>query len=167
MNKELFDNFDISTPEFSLNHLKTYARVVSVYDGDTIKCIIPIFDHFFKFHVRLMGIDTCEIKSKQHDNKDLAVSARNRLIHLITHGASDTTPLDSKHDIEHFLNQNTFLVWLHCLEFDKYGRVLANIYSDPESTVNFSDILVQEHLAYYYDGGTKLTESQQIDALDI
>jgi len=65
----------------------------------------------------------------------------------------------SRKQIIDLFNNNISIVWIECLEFDKYGRLLANVFFD--KTKNIADILVSEKLAYRYDGGTKLTEEQQ------
>ncbi len=162
MNKEAFRQYGGSTPYFSLKDTKTYARVTSVYDGDTIHVVIPIFNTFYKFPVRLSGIDTCEIKSKNAENKEKALRARNRLFELVTNKPLDAS-LKTKKDLDKYLESDVFLLWLHCLEFDKYGRLLANVYKSAEdSTTSFSDMLINEKLAYSYDGGTKLTEDDQL-----
>jgi endonuclease YncB( thermonuclease family) len=44
---------------------------------------------------------------------------------------------------------------------DKYGRLLVDVFATPASTTSFSTILVQDKLAYKYEGDTKLTEEQQ------
>ena len=157
-----------STPFFSLNGKKMYCRVVNVYDGDTITVVLNIFDGFYKFSVRLNGIDTCEIKSKNEKNKEFACFARSRLISLITDkDTSETSLLKDRRMINNFLNKNVYCVWIECLDFDKYGRLLANIYKNENtsSCESFSSILLKEKLAYTYTGETKLTEEEQLDTL--
>lgn len=164
MDKELFKQYGGATPEFSLNDTRTFARVVSVYDGDTITAVIPILGAFFKFKVRLHGIDTCEIKSKNQAAKDMAVKARNRVIELVTGLAVDAT-LKTKKDIEKMLDADVHLVWLHCLEMDKYGRVLAHVYPSSNRVKSISEVLLDEKLAYAYSGETKKTEQEQVEYL--
>jgi endonuclease YncB( thermonuclease family) len=53
------------------------------------------------------------------------------------------------------LTNNVYLVWLKCHKFDKYGRVLADIYRSSEHGVSFSQILLAEGLAKEYHGGKK------------
>jgi endonuclease YncB( thermonuclease family) len=48
---------------------------------------------------------------------------------------------------------------------DKYGRVLAKVYTSPNDTDSFSDVLVKESLAYAYYGETKLSEKEQVDVM--
>lgn len=151
-----------STPEFSMNNIKTPARVVSVYDGDTLTVVLPVLSSFFKFNVRMLGIDTCEIKSKAPKNKELAYRARNRLFHLITGRIIDESW--KRKQVDEFLEANVYLVNMHCLEFDKYGRLLAFVYptSPADPAMSFSDTLLRERLAYAYQGDTKLTEEDQV-----
>jgi endonuclease YncB( thermonuclease family) len=151
--------YNRDTPMFSLNGIKTYARVVDIIDGDTINCIIPFFDNkYFKFNIRLSGIDTCEMKSKNDENKKLAIAARDLLFELITNKKLYQL---SKKEISNILNEDLYLVWVECLNFDKFGRVLANV-SKNETAQSFSDILVNKKLAYQYHGEKKLTEEEQL-----
>ena len=62
------------------------------------------------------------------------------------------------------LNENVFVVYLKCLDFDKYGRLLAEIYT--HSDVSFSQHLLDNKLAYKYTGQTKLTETEQLDVME-
>lgn len=167
--KAKFASFGIDTPEFTFAGLGTWARVVSVYDGDTVTIVFPIAGHgdcMNKFSARLHGIDTCEMKSKEAANRALAIRARNRLIELIT---GRDVPGDSnlaKKDIVKMLGEQVHLVWIECMEFDKYGRVLLRMYAGPEKKdKSFSDILIDEKLAYPYYGETKLTEHEQSQCL--
>jgi endonuclease YncB( thermonuclease family) len=164
MSKEDFRQFGGSTPELSISGLKTYGRLVDIYDGDTIKVILPTFGSYYKFSVRLNGIDTCEIRSKDKVLQDTAIKARDRLFELVTNSKVNT-----KNDIKKILEADVYLVWVECDDKDKYGRVLANIYKDKETetTKSFSAILLEEKLAYKYEGKTKLTEDDIKKELNI
>jgi len=158
MNKEDFILYGGNTPELSISGINTYGRVVDVYDGDTLKIVLPVYNSYYKFTIRLSGIDTCEIKSKNIELKNYGIKARNRILKLITNiDANDTT---TKNDIKTILDINVYLVWIECLNTDKYGRVLANIYKD-KNMESFSNILLNEKLAYNYEGKTKLSEDEQ------
>lgn len=159
--KARYANFGIDTPEFSFAGQKLWARVVSVYDGDTITLVFPVGQTMYRFNARMYGIDTCEMKSKEATNKETALRARNRLIELIS-----CRPLASanaaRKDIVRHLAEDVCLVWIECMEFDKYGRVLVKVRkNDDQATKTFSDILVEEKLAYPYFGETKLSEKEQ------
>lgn len=156
--KEELKYFNNETPLFSLNGKKTFARVVNVTDGDTISVVLPIFDNYFKFNVRLNGIDTCEIHSKNEIIKDKGLKAKYRLIELLCPSEKINNIICStRKQIIDIFHKNICLIWLECLEFDKYGRLLGNIYID-NKTKNVSNILIDEKLAYKYDGSTKLKE---------
>ncbi len=153
-----WSKYDKSTHEFTFKGTCTYARVVSLYDGDTMNVVFPYFNNFFKFSLRLNRIDTSEMRSENTSVQKLAIEARNVVFNLIT-GRSNIPA--SKKEIDDTLNTTVFLVWIECMGFDKWGRILAEVKQHKESTHNFSDILLQKGLAYQYYGGTKLTESAQ------
>lgn len=161
--KKIFQSCSVNTPQFSLDGVKTYARVVEAYDGDTIKVVLSIFGSLLKFTCRLKGIDTCEMKSKNPKCKELAVKARNRLLELICQ--KPCAEVADKKQIIDVLQKDIHLVWIQCYEMDKYGRLLIDVFTNPSSSTSFSNILVQEKLAYRYEGETKLTEEQQYNLL--
>lgn len=157
------ENFnDYNTNNFSFDGLNSIARIVDITDGDTVKAIIFFKDSYYKIIIRLNNIDTCETKSKNEENKKLGLDAKKRIYNLIT----DKTPEPdfNKKSIKHELNNNCYLVYLKCYDFDKYGRVLADIYKN-ENDLSISNILINEKLAYIYSGKTKLTEEEQLELL--
>ena len=115
------------------------GKVIKVYDCDTIT-IATKFPYLttlnesnimYRFHVRLLGIDTPEMKTKNEDEKAIAQLAQKTLSDLI-------------------LNKN---VTLKNTSLDKYGRILANVYT--ESGVELSSWAITSRFAVSYDGGTK------------
>lgn len=156
---ENFEKYNINnTNFFSLNGQEMYARVVNILDGDTIVAIIPLFGNYYKFYIRLYGIDTCETKSHNEEIKKLGYEAKRCLFKLITKVDS---PCESKESIINHLNNNVCIVWLSCLEFDKFGRLLAMI-SNTKTSELFSDVLIKSKLAYEYYGEKKLSEEEQL-----
>ena len=157
------ENFnDTNTPLFSFNGVNGMSRIVDITDGDTIKAIINFKDDYYKIIVRLNNIDTCETKSKCEENKNLGINAKKRLYNLITNKTIET---NDKKLIKKELNDNCYLIYLKCYDFDKYGRVLGDIYKNENDNISFSSILINEKLAYIYGGKTKLTEKEQIELL--
>lgn len=151
------------TPFFSLNGKSCWGRITEIYDGDTFKVVIKLFDGFYKFNVRMYGIDTCEMKSKEEANKKKAIMARNRILELVC--PYETIQLErpyTKKEIEGMLDKHVCMVWLQCLEFDKYGRLLVSASKVPDSPRNFAQVLIEEKLGYEYFGETKLNEEQQL-----
>lgn len=176
LNVEEFAGLNMAAiPEFSLNGKKLFGRIVSVYDGDTITVALNVFGNYYKFSVRLAGIDTCEIKSKDEALKKHAVAARNRLISIVCGLPMDEVAakkLMSRKEICTFFEKNTIIVSLDCQEFDKYGRLLAKVFplSKTEGSVkvggeDISETLVKEKYAYRYGGDTKLTEEELVNTL--
>ena len=119
--------------------LVTEGKVIKVYDCDTIT-IATKFPYLttlnesntiYRFHVRLLGIDTPEMKTKNEDEKSIAHMAQKTLSELI-------------------LNKN---VSLKNTSLDKYGRILANVYM--ENGVELSKWAIENRFAVSYDGGTK------------
>lgn len=157
------ENFnDTNTPLFSFNGVNGMSRVVDITDGDTIKAIINFKGDYYKIIVRLNNIDTCETKSKCEANKNLGINAKKRLYNLITNKTIET---NDKKLIKKELNDNCYLIYLKCYDFDKYGRVLGDIYKNENDDLSFSSILINEKLAYIYGGKTKLTEEDQLELL--
>jgi micrococcal nuclease len=108
------------------------AKVISVYDGDTVTVVIDLgFNITNEFHVRLYGIDTPELRGVE--DKTPGINARERLKQLV-------------------LGQDVFLSTLKDKK-EKYGRYLATIWlpsNDEEGAVNINLMLVDEGLAKEY-----------------
>jgi endonuclease YncB( thermonuclease family) len=156
----LFRPHGPKTPPFNLAGVDTFARVVAVHDGDTLTAVIPLAFKsseagFYRFSVRLEGIDTCEMKASSEVNAGLARRARARLLELV--GCCEGDPK--------FLESHVCIVRLVCGKFDKYGRLLAKVYARTDHSTteseSFNDRLVSERLACVYQGKTKMTEAQQ------
>lgn len=160
-----FTKYDIHTSEFSLHGIVTLGRLVDIIDGDSLCIILPVFNNFYKYNVRLNGIDTCEMRSKNQENKNLAIRARDALLELVTE-KKYTIEL-TKHNIQEILNKSVITLFVECLDFDKYGRLLANVYFNSPITgkIQLSEYLLQNKLAYQYTGKTKLTEREQLEIL--
>jgi len=159
-----FKNYGIKTPRFSLNNLKTYGRLVDIIDGDSLTIILPIYNDYFKFNVRLNGIDTSELHSDNDDLRHFAENAKNELVKIILQRDNLT-----KNEIRKVLDDNLIVVWVECLDFDKYGRLLANVYCFNKETkeydISLSQYLLSNNLAYNYNGGKKRTEDEQLQLI--
>lgn len=130
-------NLDNTVELFSLEGQEHLAKVVDVYDGDTIKCVFPIHNKLYRWNCRLSGVDTPEIRTRCSIEKKHGYKVRDYLRDKI-------------------LNR---MVYLQCNEFDKYGRLLVNILYD-DCIIN--DWLIQNDYAFQYDGGTKQSWSEYL-----
>lgn len=165
-----------NTECFSLKGFSTFARVVSIYDADTITVVMDLQGCCMapcgsieptpescmrKFSVRLFGIDAAEMKNANKALQHVAIKARDRLVELIT----------GKKDMD--LESDVYVVWVQCEEFDKYGRLLARVYSidsatgKVDRTKSLSDMLLAENLVYAYKGKTKLSPEEQCRVFEI
>lgn len=119
-----------ATPIFSLNNFKTDAKVVKVYDGDTIHVVFFYFDKFYKWTGRIAHVDTPELRTKNEEEKKKGYEVRDKLRELI-------------------LGK---IVRLHCHDFDKYGRLLMDVEIEG---VKVDEWLITNGHAKKYEGGTK------------
>jgi len=160
------------------------GKVVKVYDGDTITCIVNNMNQWIKYTIRLSDIDTCEMKinTKNMNNREIIDAGRSiicskmakaRLIELITNGRIkyDIHNNDKAYPklIDEMINDMDVFVKIKIEKYEsKFGRQLGRIYGvdDTEYLVSYNQILLDEHHAYRYNGGTKLTILQQLQIVD-
>jgi endonuclease YncB( thermonuclease family) len=128
------------------------ARIVHIYDGDTIHIIFNYKNEIIKIVSRLYGIDTAEMTD--HIHKELAYKARNRLIQLATNVNInlDDTMSSRSNEFINKINQNTKIIDVILMDQDKYGRTLVKLYVDG---LYINNELIKENLAKEYFGKTK------------
>ena len=106
------------------------VKVIDVYDGDTITVAATVDKKLYKFKIRLYGIDSPEIKTKNKREKEEAIKSRDFLRKKILH--------KKVHIKEPF--------------YEKYGRICGTVYLN---NVNICNQMINKHLAVEYFGGTK------------
>lgn len=96
-------------PPLTFDGLHVQAKVIEVYDGDTLTAVFRFRGELNAFHIRLLGYDAPEMRNNKNNNEEqkrLAISA--------------------KHELEQLtLNK---MVTLHCKKFDPHGRILAFVF---------------------------------------
>jgi micrococcal nuclease len=117
-------------PLFSFNNKVIYAKCISVYDGDTVTVKFFYRGECLKYKIRLMGIDTPELKTRNLEEKKLSLEIKDLVQRMI-------------------LNK---IIKLKCYDFDKYGRILADIYI---SDICLNEYLLNKRFAVSYKGETK------------
>ena len=121
-----------ATPQYGT---VTVSKVNSVYDGDTFRVDInslpPIVGK--NIPIRVNGVDTPEIRGKCQYEKNLALEARDFVRDKLS---------------------NAKEIKLTNLQRGKYFRVVANVLVDG---VSLEQELLDNKLAYRYDGGKKLS----------
>ena len=123
-------NITVKTCKKFVPNIKT-GKVIKVYDGDTITIgtRLSLFGPWYKFSVRLPRIDAPEMKEKPYGKQSGDI-----LRDLILHKK----------------------VKLVDVGYDKYGRILAEVYLLQWSkNINISDWMLVNKLAVPYYGGSK------------
>lgn len=126
---------------FTFQGQTKFGKVIHVYDGDTCKINLFIKDDLYRFTVRLKGYDSPEMKSHDPLEKCCAGISKKALSDLI---------LDR-------------VVLLKCFEFDKYGRLLCQIFIRDEQKhelVDVNDYMIKHKLGYSYHGEKKQAFNQ-------
>lgn len=135
-NRKLEDCTYDNTDNFNFNNKIFEAKVVKVYDGDTITVVFMIYGDYYKFNIRMEGYDSPEMKSKNPDlmkkelEKKWARESRDFLSGMIMGK----------------------IVLLKCKDFDKYGRILGTV---ELNKMNINDIMLARGYCRPYSGGHK------------
>lgn len=113
------------------------ARVVDVYDGDTIRVVIFRRNEKQQHRVRMLGYDSPEKKPRLNvQNREAEIKAALRARDVLIRK----------------IHQPRQLVRLECGKFDKYGRLLGTIHVDG---VNVNQWMIKNEFGVPYGGGTK------------
>lgn len=130
------EKFTKETPMLSVDGHAYLAKVVYIYDGDTMHVVFKEFGAYYRWNCRITGVDTPELRTRNENEKKMGYEVRDKLREMF---------------MDKIVTVNTY-------EFDKYGRLLIDIvFEDPESkeTTTLSEWLIKKKYAYAYDGGTK------------
>jgi endonuclease YncB( thermonuclease family) len=135
---------DLSTMDnkvkaFTLDGMVFQAKVVDVHDGDTIKAVFKVFDKYYRWNCRIAHVDTPELRTDNAEEKERAIFVRDKVRELI-------------------LNK---IVTLHCLTFDKYGRLLAEVVL-PGTNEKLHEWLISNKYANPYEGKTKIKFNEDV-----
>jgi endonuclease YncB( thermonuclease family) len=133
------EKVDKYKPVFRNNVVKVFDH----YDGDTFHCVglldVPVVP--YKFTVRINGIDTPEIKTKDVNEHEKALVAKKAL--------QDFIPKNSIIGLNLMVKDGP-------IGYDKYGRILATPYMfKGNESVNVSKYMLDNGYAKEYHGGHK------------
>ena len=137
------DLSDLDLDRITYNNTKAfvppvhYGKVIKVYDGDTFTIGTALYNQYFRFSVRMAGIDCAELKGSGENEKQIAIQSRDRLS-------------------EKIMNKT---IKLENVKMDKYGRLLADIYvlpiTNPLKKYSVNQWMLDQGYAVPYDGGKK------------
>ena len=112
------------------------AKLVRVVDGDTCDALIDLgFDTWVKKRIRFMGVDTCESRTRNLEEKEKGLAAKAYVKDLLENS-----------------DEGKFLLKSHGV--GKYGRVLGELFVKGHET-SINELLKENGHAYEYDGGKK------------
>ena len=125
---------------FSFQGLTFDAKACNIYDGDTFSAVFVFRGEPIKYRCRCMGYDSPEMKpplSKPNRDEEMkhAKIAKARFTELLQKSPDG-------------------LIKLECLAFEKYGRILVNVYNNVDHD-SLNTIMVREGHGKAYDGGHK------------
>jgi endonuclease YncB( thermonuclease family) len=133
------EKVDKYKPVFKNNIVKVFDH----YDGDTIYCLglLDVPPIPYKFSIRLNGIDTPEIKTKDTQEHLNALKSKKALQEIIPKNSIIGLNLEKSDGP---------------INYDKYGRILATPYLLKDSkAVNISKWMLDNGYAREYYGGHK------------
>ena len=111
------------------------SEVLRVVDGDTVDVLLDLsFGVFRKVRIRANGIDTPESRTRNKAEKKLGLAAKARMKKLCA--------------------KKIYVESLNGGKLDKYGRLLANLYTEEDNT-DICKTLIKEGHAIKYDGSKK------------
>ena len=109
-------------------------RIEKVVDGDTVDIVIDLgFSLTKKERVRLSGIDTPETRTKDLEEKELGMDAKNFLTRRLDDAVGYNLVVKTEKD-------------------GKYGRMLGEFHI---GDINLNEEMYDRGYAWRYDGGTK------------
>ena len=115
--------------------LYTYrCKLIRVIDGDTILAQIDLgFDTWSIKTIRLLGIDTPEIRTKNLEEKKFGIIAKDEVIKILNKYKNEND------EIYFYLKSN---------EYDNFGRSLGIVYT--EDDLNLNSYLLENGFAEKY-----------------
>lgn len=116
--------------DFSFEGITTVAKVVGVYDGDTLRVAFIYKDEIIMKSCRLLEINAPEIRNKDKIEKQKAIKSRDYLATIT-------------------MNDNQ-LIYVKYYEDDKYGRPLVELFLDRELNENINKKMIKEGHAIKY-----------------
>ena len=111
------------------------AEVDRVVDGDTVDVFLDLsFGVYRKVRLRANGIDTPESRTRNKPEKVLGLAAKKRMKELCS--------------------KDIYIESLNGGKLDKYGRLLANMFTS-DSRLDICKTLIEEGHAIKYNGSKK------------
>ena len=112
------------------------AKLDRVVDGDTVDALVDLgFDTWKKVRIRFYGIDAYESRTKDLEEKEKGLAAKQRVIDILNE------------------NNNKFTLKSHGV--GKYGMCLGEIFVESLGEDSLQKTLINEGHGVEYDGGKR------------
>ena len=127
--------------KLELNNTENYAKVIDIYDADTLTCIL-----FFRgipniVKIRLDGIDAPEMRPNSSDEIE---NVQEKALAII-----------GKFALTKIIMECNNIIYIKTKGSEKYGRTLADIYTHKDSSLSINKILINFRLVDNYYGKKK------------
>jgi endonuclease YncB( thermonuclease family) len=131
------DCLNENIPWLSLDGITCQCKIVDVYDADTVTIALHFNNQLYKVKCRLFGIDSAEKRTKNLEEKKVALEATEWLSTLI----------------------KDKVIWVKCGKWGKYGgRMIGTLYMSQEEMDNDNSVniqIIKKGFAYSYNGKKK------------
>jgi endonuclease YncB( thermonuclease family) len=151
LSKRSLSTVDDSTPVFSLDNYNGYAKITSVYDGDTFNAVIMKHGRVLKFRFRTLGYDSAEMKPSL-EYIYLAKLARDMFKQEC---GFDDRMVPQLWNPFMCRNKVNGWVWIQCYKNDKYGRPLVTVYRHKGDKISVNQKMIASGIVNVYNGKTK------------
>ncbi len=112
------------------------AKTTKVVDGDTVDALVDLgFDTWKKVRIRFYGIDAYESRTRDLEEKEKGLAAKQRVIDVLNE------------------NDNEFTLKSHGV--GKYGRCLGEIFVETLGEISLQKTLINEGHGVEYHGGKR------------
>ena len=144
-----------NTPEFSLGPKLRLCRVLSVYDGDTVRIALRVRGRMTQWNCRMHGYDCSEIRPSRSLPEEERIAEKAKAIAARDYLRGQV------------MGEKT-LVFCRPHGFDKYGRLLTTLFYERKKNkvgANINHEMVTLKHGYPYSGGNKAQEKAAAEAL--
>lgn len=155
--KKLFETLMLRSatdpPEFQIVGRRR-ARLLETHDGDTMKVAIVLRGKVVKVAVRLAGVNTPEVRTKNPEEKAAGIAARDFVAAWALPGRMQVNGSYTEAALKAAYAESRVMLDVDFEGPDKYGRQIGSVYK-PGCQTSLSDVLIANGHAVEYDGGTK------------
>ena len=137
--KYIYESEEIN--KFELKNINLYVKIIDIYDGDTVTGIIFYNNIPYIIKIRLLRIDTPEMKGI---NETEELNIKEKALAIIC-----------KYILYYNIKKYDNMIYIKTFGNDKYGRTLGELYNNKKEEICFNDLLINSNYCDKYEGGKK------------